>query len=430
MAGNSEEQLKSPSPIISGVLCYASTARHALRNDDIIRVCLAFYSDEEIIRGKDILCDLIGEKSKRRRNENRIMHEAKDILDILRKCDDNKLKLPKFVVDTYDGLPPTSGFELIAQTLTSLNDEIVSLKSEIENLKDSRIEQGIVSQDMAMMKEDLITIKGELRKINHSVLKDDIRRDSLLLGNLHSIRRMNEYLDEDKSTTETETNNGKHSAASECNRSLGRSSIAVSPSAPSLKSDDLIDVANRSIQDIGGSPSAPTFSQVVGKNIRKDDSMNIHKIATENITKLPVPKFPNSVNAHRKRAYDKPSATVDEDGFTLVQKAKKTRGNIVGSKKYLGDRNIKSARNMVDIYLGNLDLDVTEDEIINYIKDETGITVYKCMNLMSKNPNCKAFKISVGTESRIALLSPEIWPEGVICRKFYNPRNKYINNSE
>ena len=84
---------------------------------------------------------------------------------------------------------------------------------------------------------------------------------------------------------------------------------------------------------------------------------------------------------------------------------------------------------MGDIYLGNLDLDVTEDEIINYIREETDISVNKCEHLVSKNPNCRAFKISVCIEKRPALLSPEIWPEGVICRKFYNPRNKYTNKS-
>ena len=112
-----------------------------------------------------------------------------------------------------------------------------------------------------------------------------------------------------------------------------------------------------------------------------------------------------------------------------MQNKKKTRDNIIGSKKYQGNRKIKSARNMGDIYLGNLDLDVTETEIINYIKEETDINVNKCEHLVSKNPNCKAFKISVCIESSTALLSPEIWPEGVICRKFYNPRSKYTNKS-
>ena len=90
------------------------------------------------------------------------------------------------LVDCFDGLPPSSGFEIIAQTLISLNDEIVSLKKEVEVLKENRIEEKISAHDMIVVKEDLIGIKGELRKLSHRFLKDDVRRNSLLLENLNN----------------------------------------------------------------------------------------------------------------------------------------------------------------------------------------------------------------------------------------------------
>ena len=40
--------------IIDNVLCYVSTARHTLKNDDILQTCLAFYKEEEIIKAKDL----------------------------------------------------------------------------------------------------------------------------------------------------------------------------------------------------------------------------------------------------------------------------------------------------------------------------------------------------------------------------------------
>ena len=186
MAVNNEETFKPP--VINGVLCYTSTARHSVRNDDLVRICLAFFKDEDIIKGKDTLCSIIGEKPKRRRNENRIMHEVRDILDLLKRCDDNNCELPKFVVDSYDGLPPTSGFDLIAQSLTALNEEISALRKEIEYLKENRIEETITIHDMGMIKEDLITIRGELRKISHRNMNDDIRRSSIVLEHLDNFK--------------------------------------------------------------------------------------------------------------------------------------------------------------------------------------------------------------------------------------------------
>ena len=47
---------------IDNLLCYASTARHSLKNDEIIRICVAFYKETDIIKSKDVLCDFLGQK--------------------------------------------------------------------------------------------------------------------------------------------------------------------------------------------------------------------------------------------------------------------------------------------------------------------------------------------------------------------------------
>ena len=145
---------------LDSLLCYASTARHSLKNDEIIRICIAFYKEAEIINSKDLLCDLIGLKGKRRRNENRLVNEMKDIMDMLIHCDDNSIRLPKFVADSYNGLPPTSGFEVVANYILKLNEELSNLREEVTELKQIRREEDIYNKDVFLVKEDLIEIKG------------------------------------------------------------------------------------------------------------------------------------------------------------------------------------------------------------------------------------------------------------------------------
>ena len=123
---------------LDSLLCYVSTARHSLKYDEIIRICVAFYKETDIIKSKDLLCDLIGQKGKRRRNENRLMNEMKDIVDMLTYSDDNNISLPKFVVDSYNGLPPTSGFEVVANYILQLNEELINLRKEVTELKEFR----------------------------------------------------------------------------------------------------------------------------------------------------------------------------------------------------------------------------------------------------------------------------------------------------
>ena len=253
MSVENEEMLKSP--IVNGVLCYTSSARHSVRNDDIARICLSFFKDDEILKGKDILCNIIGEKPKRRRNENKIMHEVRDILDILKRCDDTNRELPKFVVYSYDGLPPSSGFELIAQSLTALNEEIFALKKEIEYLKDNRIEQTISIHDMGMIKEDLIMIKGELRKINHRSLGDELKHSSLVLEQLQNIRSAGDYNEKDMADNLCAMEYDENDIAG--GYFTLENSSKILPSAPLEHSNNLLEMGNRTYQDEGGDPSAP-----------------------------------------------------------------------------------------------------------------------------------------------------------------------------
>ena len=120
--------------IINNFLCYVSTARHCMRHDDITRMCIVFYKENDMLDGKNLLCAKVGDKPKWRRGENRLINEVQDVLNILKKCDDEGFKLPLFVCDSYNGMPPTSGFENIAQSLMTLNNEIADLKKEVELL--------------------------------------------------------------------------------------------------------------------------------------------------------------------------------------------------------------------------------------------------------------------------------------------------------
>ena len=131
-----------------------------------------------------------------------------------------------------------------------------------------------------IIQEDLLIIKGELRKLNHRLIKDDLRRNSLLLTTA-----------ERKSSEDPETiiTNSQH------DRSLDDVSPPVlsvdhldpmyvshdsdiargqfSPNAPELSPNDLI--LNRLMFDEGGPPSAPSFSQVCMSQPQEKTATNV-----------------------------------------------------------------------------------------------------------------------------------------------------------
>ena len=116
------------------------------------------------------------------------------------------------------------------------------------------------------------------------------------------------------------------------------------------------------------------------------------------------------------------NGNVDVDGFRLVQ-SKKKRKNIIGSKK--GSTTIlRSAVRTADLFISNCDVEVTADSLCEYILDEFKVKVQKCENLVTRYHDYKSFKVSLLVSDRIKLLNPQLWPEGIVCRKFYNPRTK------
>ena len=409
--------------IIDNVLCYVSTARHTLKNDDILQTCLAFYKEEEIIKAKDLLCDIVGEKSKRRRNENRVLNELKDIMEMLCKSDEKNVSLPKFVVEKYDGLPPTSGFEVVANSVNGLLKEVENLRNEINLLKISRIEEEAVKQDHVHFKEDIITIKGELRKLNHKLLGDEIRKDYFTLDSLSNITHRNNA-DQVKRPLDLHHD---IQANKSCNAILEEfmnfDETSCSPGAPPA-SQEAWGLLAREFQDEGGSPSAPTLQDIIrqekeelraktskGRNdlgARKKDSSS-HK-PLETVPVIPALEHKNG-------------PVFDSDGFQKVENKKKTRKNIIGSKRTDDYRGIvKGAARTADLYLGNCDLGVNEEAISRYINEELNVKVVKCEELTSRNVNCKSFKVTMNMNEREKLLLSEVWPEGIICRKFYNAR--------
>ena len=411
MSGNEEEPVMTP--IVSGVLCFMSTARHSMRADDMVRVCHSFYKEDDINKAKDILLDMITDPAKsipkRRRGKDKLIHELEDINELLKVCDDGSIKLPKFVVDSYNGLPPTSGFEFIGDYLAKLNDELATLRREVETLKDIRVEHSVTTHDTVVMKEDLLHIKAEVRKLNHRLMASDMQRDSLLLESLR------------KATNNDNDEDGEINLFQDIDDAL--------PSAPAFESSQgLLDVVNRTLQDIGGTPSAPSYAESArsksplicsGGIVKAHKSKERHSL-TRLISKNPIHKEPVIQEHGDTDARNE----VDEDGYQTVQKKKRRHSNrIVGSKKSSESVIMKCAPKCVDIYIGNVNLGIDTEIVTQYIKGETGIDIKNCIALNTRNPNHTSFKISVALADRETLLSADVWPEGVICRKFHSPRS-------
>ena len=144
--------------IIDGVLCYISSARNSLGEQTIVAACQSFYSGEEILQAKEKFYKFVGDKPPNRRGNSKTLSDLTDIIALFRKLDDSDFAFPRFFCDSYRGMPPASGFELIA-------DHIIGLVSQIEELKTTvkSLESQISENNLKEIKEELRDIKLELK---------------------------------------------------------------------------------------------------------------------------------------------------------------------------------------------------------------------------------------------------------------------------
>lgn len=323
--------------------------------------------------------------------------------------------------------------------MVQLIDELTHLRKEVAQLKENRRDEGIANQEIAFIKEDVLEIKGEVRKLNHKILSDDIRRDSILLESFENSAKALEKHNFDKQDVVPVSN---HCCKNNDNlKKLLNGSVILPEASPITKvisdncssrhsaASQLCPYWQQEIQDFGGDPSAPTYADVTASAIKEirgiegESASNAQKtVGPSTKKKSPVrgEKTKQDSISHNKRNQD---VNTDEDGFQLVVNRKRKPVNIVGSKQTKDNETIKSAVRVADIYVGNCDLEATPETVSEYIHKEMDIVVQKCELLASKNQNSKSFKVTLKLNDRQKLLSSEVWPEGIICRKFYSPRN-------
>ena len=78
--------------IVNGLLCYLESARQSYDDEMIIVVCLYFYNSKKIAESKELLFSSVEEEFVRR-GDGKPKSDLVDMLNLLRKCDEENLRL-------------------------------------------------------------------------------------------------------------------------------------------------------------------------------------------------------------------------------------------------------------------------------------------------------------------------------------------------
>lgn len=84
------------------------------------------------------------------------------------------------------------------------------------------------------------------------------------------------------------------------------------------------------------------------------------------------------------------------------------------------DTPFKAADTKIPLYISNVHVEVTEQDIIDYVPERTGETVSLVKIKMSKQRQYNAFKVFVTKYNIEKFLNDNVWPTGITFRKFIN----------
>lgn len=90
---------------------------------------------------------------------------------------------------------------------------------------------------------------------------------------------------------------------------------------------------------------------------------------------------------------------------------------------------LKGVEENRNLYVGRCDPNVSTDDIVKYIQDEINIEPLNCDLISKPDLPVKSFRVCVRASDVETLLQPDVWPENICVRRYYNrsPTGTFYN---
>lgn len=368
--------------VICEVLAFIQNKQNVMTADSLVKVCTSSFSTEEIEMAKTLLFDSLKNNQKKiqRKNAGKSGRNLNDMILIFRNTDPEEL--PIFVAKDLHRLPPLT-FDHV--DCTRLLKDILVLKNEISIIKETYA----TDKQLIELKNEVINLKQTCHNSNYDLninrkrggggLKDSFYLDSGPMG----LPFMEKKLE------------GRCSTPSEKNKSA---SVGEHSARASKQSNSRIETEMASPGSVYVPESCETELQQsnTGNSVRPDDQNGLWE----------------KVSTYKER------------------KQRKNRfANFEGKAVVKPDEKFRAADKKIPLFVHQVNKQTSSDNIVEYIKERTGLLVdIKKINML-KQKSYDAYKIYVPHTKVTAFLNDSFWPEGIKIRRFvYFNRNKYDEN--
>ena len=405
--------------VVNNALCFIRSSKATLTEQNIAVVCQSFYSTEDINSAKNTLFQYANETVSTRKGPNKKKSDISDILNLMRKVDENSIRLPRFLCDGYASMPPAAGFEVLADQMINVSTEMASVKDEISQLSTNHA-NSVQTRELNEIKDELGDIKLLVRNISSASTRESINVDSsgssqnrgssysgALLNNMQDSRSAS------RGSSRGFTSNRGYRGGSTETRNFSRGGHHTSRQIFNRGSTS--NTSDRR-QDAGTSENAVTSHDVGSSSNNDETSAPSSDLGTTAVL--------GATDDVQGEDY---SDSTGHGPWIMASRRRQARDVIKGTKKFSGS--LIAAREYRDIYIGRCNMSVTSEIIEEYTKNEMGIDIMSCVGISRETANVRAFRLSVYPEDYDKVLDASMWPENVHVRAFFKRAYKNFNNN-
>uniref|UniRef100_A0A2A4JWF6 Uncharacterized protein n=1 Tax=Heliothis virescens TaxID=7102 RepID=A0A2A4JWF6_HELVI len=404
--------------VISELLAFVCNKVDTLPETAIVQICMSAFAETEIEGARQLVYKLLAPSKKfMRRKEGNQQKSVQEIVKIVKETDPDCI--PIFVAKDLNKLPPVT-FDHI--DVTTFLKEMSLLKKEVASLRRENLEvpSPATNEEMESLKSEIQQLKdlvqGALSSNESENAKEILKQTTNTIPLIPSITINNKEVEEifsDSIDFERAPRTSQACGAGAPRRGENESDTERVSSPVSSRSETAI-VERR----VDGGPSmqrapievAPAFGGDSGEMITADRS---------SYTMADVVKNASHVGNNPKQ---------DNDGWSTVRYKRRKTMNRRGVAQPLEQFNFRAAERKISLYISRVHKETTPSDIEAFIKYKTelNVQVYKINNV---NNEFNAFKVIVPLNSVDLFLNDNgdrFWPADIVFRKFWE-RNQAAN---
>lgn len=415
---------KSCNIVINELLSFVQNKVNVMDDESLVRVCTTAFSETDIAQAKSLLFDSVSKRKKTRRREGKTLRDLDDIICLIRETATEDI--PIFVARELDRLPPVT-FDHV--DVTRLLKDIILIQKELRDIQEkyaSEVEYATVEQ--------LNQLKFEIDNLK----KPSIESNCAPYVNMRrgAFRMHDSY----------ECNSGPMGLEPCANRSttLDEDGTKATCQSAGLRSPSL-SYAGVLTQP----PLSPPLTASIAKNFERveapaagtavtnSDVVQAHTSNEASTPLQPVEKSANFERACGNISTNKGNNEMgDEEGWTLVQRREKasreSRERFIGKKGKAIDSNSKFKAAVINIplFIYNVSKETTANDISEYIKDKTQISVSPEKVSMKNSKMYDSYKIMIPKHKLSLFDNDSLWPDGIFFRKYIIFRKRTIPDNE